>query len=94
VEWDAPRHLSIASERGMILLAERAGLSVEHISYDGNAFQFTGSELYLKDIPLLSAGGENAFSRDELKEFTARAEKFNEMKCGGRAIFILSKNGG
>jgi SAM-dependent methyltransferase len=92
VEWDAPRHLLIPSERGMVLLAGKAGLSVEHISYDGNAFQFTGSELYLKDIPLSCASGEKMFSPDQLREFTARAETLNEMKCGGRAIFVLRKH--
>jgi 2-polyprenyl-3-methyl-5-hydroxy-6-metoxy-1,4-benzoquinol methylase len=94
VEWDAPRHLFIPSEGGMAILAEKAGLSVEHVSHDGNAFQFVGSELYLKDIPLTSAGGEKMFTRSRLREFTARASALNDEKRGGRAIFILRKQRG
>lgn len=91
VEWDAPRHLFIPSEMGMTILAEKAGLTVEHISHDGNAFQFVGSELYLKDIPLTREGGEKLFSRSRLRDFAARASALNDEKRGGRAIFILRK---
>lgn len=91
VEWDAPRHLFIPSETGMTILAEKAGLTVEHINYDGSAFQFVGSELYLKDIPLTREGGEKLFSRSRLREFAARASVLNDEKRGGRAIFILGK---
>lgn len=89
VEWDAPRHLFIPSEGAMTILAEKAGLSVEHVNHDGNAFQFVGSELYLNDIPLTRAGGEKMFDRSRLKEFAARASAMNAEKRGGRAAFIL-----
>jgi SAM-dependent methyltransferase len=46
-EWaqlDAPRHLQIPTRRSIAILAEGAGLRVEHVEDDSGPFQIAGSE--------------------------------------------------
>src|SRR6185437_9012453 len=52
VQLDAPRHFVIHTHESMIMAAEQAGLNIVNVEYDSTAFQFWGSELYRKDIPL------------------------------------------
>ena len=49
---DAPRHIFIPSEKGMRLLVEQAGFSVEKLEYDSSDYVIWSSEQYLKGIPL------------------------------------------
>lgn len=91
VEWDAPRHLAIPSPDGMKILAERTGLHLEKVIYDGDAFQFIGSELYRRGIPLSGSQPERHFSKKEVKEFSLRAKALNQDGTGGRAAFFLRK---
>lgn len=53
VQLDPPRHFYLHSEASLRLLAEQAGLMVDTINYDSTGFQIWGSELYLKNIPLM-----------------------------------------
>ena len=56
VQLDAPRHLVIPSERGLIALAERAGFALVSHRQDSTAIQWWGSALYAGD-GLLSVDG-------------------------------------
>ena len=52
VQLDAPRHFFLHTRDSLRFVADRAGLRIDEIQYDSNAFQFWGSEQYRMDIPL------------------------------------------
>ncbi|MGC9941903.1 MAG: class I SAM-dependent methyltransferase, partial [Verrucomicrobiota bacterium] len=91
VQLDAPRHLFIPSIDGMKRLAENAGLSVIDIQFDSTEFQFWGSELYQRDIPLTGARKEKYFSRAQLSNFQKQAEALNRKNDGDSACFLLKE---
>lgn len=98
VQLDAPRHLFLHTRESIRLLADRSGLEVEEVVFDSYEFQFWGSELYRRDIPMHSATGkavspELVFSKDELDDFAARARELNEQGRGDQACFFLRKPG-
>lgn len=91
VQLDAPRHYYIHTERSLTMLATRTGFVLEDIIYDSWAFQFTGSELYKKNIPLTEGKKGSFFSPEEMEEFRARARQLNRERKGDQAAFILRK---
>jgi 2-polyprenyl-3-methyl-5-hydroxy-6-metoxy-1,4-benzoquinol methylase len=97
VQLDAPRHAFIHSTTSVQRLAEQAGLQLEKVVHDSTAFQFWGSEQYLRDIPL---GAEHSyainpaksiFSRKEIAGFQERAKILNRQQRGDAAAFYLCK---
>jgi SAM-dependent methyltransferase len=96
VQLDAPRHFFLHSVRSMNLLAEKGGLSVKDIVFDSDAFQFWGSEQYVKGITLLSERsfarnpGRSVFSQMDIKTYAQRAEKLNAANDGDQAAFYLT----
>jgi SAM-dependent methyltransferase len=94
VELEAPRHVFLLTEQSLSLLAKRAGLELLRTEYDSDEFQFWGSELYRRDIPLtaLESGGlRKFFSSRELSKFRGAARALNNRNEGGRAAFYLGK---
>ena len=54
-------------------------LQIKKIIYDSSEFQFWGSELYLKDLPLFSDNkNKSIFSEIEMKSFKSRAFILNQ----------------
>lgn len=98
VQFDAPRHFFLHTKKSMNLLCTQAGLKIKKIVYDSNAFQFWGSEQYIKDIPLFSdkslmLGLKNSiFNKKDIKAYGIKAEVLNKEEKGDQAIFILSAN--
>ena len=97
VQFDAPRHLTLHTERSISILAQRVGFSVERVAFDGTAFQFWGSEMYLRDVPLVKAKG---FARRHamapanqwvMKRYKSRASQLNRSGQGDQAAFYLRK---
>lgn len=94
---DPPRHIHIQSHESMDILCEQAGLKVIDLWHDAQAFQFWGSEEYLKGINSTSEKScwrnkkNSSFSKNELKEFKKRIAKLNEQKLGGEACFMIKK---
>lgn len=89
VQIDAPRHFYIHSIRSFERLAARAGLTVERIDYDSTEFQFTGSELYRRDVPLTQL--PTAYSPGQLRHFRREARRLNRLGRGDQAAFYLRK---
>ena len=90
VQLDPPRHLYLHSRDSLGLLAEKHGFTISKVVYDSAKFQFIGSELYLRDIPLNSdKKAKNIFSKKQLEEFETRAEELNSLSKGDQAIFYL-----
>lgn len=98
VQLDAPRHFYLHSVGSMSMLAGQAGLRVEHIAYDSTAFQFWGSEQYVRDIPLQDARsylqnpGASEFSRKDIAAFSKRAKELNAAGLGDQAVFYLRRD--
>jgi hypothetical protein len=95
VELDAPRHLYLHSHRSITQLAESQDLSSVYVACDSSEFEFYGSELYRRDIPLTSV---NSYWRDpdnsdftfrEMARFRQLAEQANREGRGGRACFVF-----
>ena len=99
VQLDPPRHLFVHTERSIRLLAAEVGLEVAKVVFDSGGFQFWGSELYRRDIPLNKArpiGGrlrEGLFTREQLAGFEAEARRLNEQGRGDQAGLFLRKPG-
>jgi SAM-dependent methyltransferase len=91
VQLDAPRHLFIPSVDGLSKLAEKAGLKLVDCQFDSTAFQFWGSELYQRDIPLSGIQTNEHFSHSELSEFRQQAIALNKRRDGDSACFLLKK---
>lgn len=97
VELDPPRHLYLHSLKSLELLARKAGLEIFEIQYDTTAFEFYGSEMYARGIPLIDENSpwinrdSTLFSNDEMEGFNTLADKVNETQQSGRAAFFLRK---
>lgn len=94
VQLDPPRHLYLHSEESMAVLAEWHGLRVFDTVYDSEDFQFTGSELCRKGVPIDDHRDyirENPFDPATLKRFRERTEKLNREGRGDMACFYLER---
>ncbi len=98
VELDAPRHLFLHSVKSMKMLAMQANLQLIDIIYDSTAFQFWGSEQYLRGIPLDSKNSyainpkNSIFSKKEIRSFEREAKNLNKQEKGDRAVFYFKKH--
>lgn len=97
VQIDAPRHFFLHSLKSLNILANNCGLQMSNVVYDSTAFQFWGSEQYIKDIPLrdINSYSENPstslFTELEISAFTKAAMRLNASRQGDQAIFYLRK---
>lgn len=95
VQLDPPRHYYLHSERSLHVLAEQCGLHVRSISYDSTGLQFWGSELYLRDVPLLdprspARGSHEIFPAAMLAEWEGRAARLNAARDGDQVVVVLA----
>lgn len=97
VQLDPPRHLFLYPEKTFRKLAEETGFIVEDVTYDSQAFQFLGSELYRRDIPLSDKTAyngnieESIFTAEQLDEWESRTVELNKIKDSDQACFYLRK---
>ncbi len=93
VQLDAPRHLIIHTPESFRRAAELAGFQDPQMTFDSTVFQFYGSELYQRDIPLSQKDAEWArLTRDRLRQDSQRADELNRQKKGDQASFFLRVN--
>ncbi|MDT8412943.1 MAG: class I SAM-dependent methyltransferase [Vicingaceae bacterium] len=92
VQLDAPRHFFLHSTESIRILAEKSSLEIVKIIYDSTAFQFLGSERYIKDIPLKNGvSDKDIFTDSEIENFKHQAEELNKNEDGDSCVFILKK---
>jgi len=91
VQLDAPRHLYTHSRKSIELLAANHGFFGYQTYFDSNEFQFTGSERYLKGIPLIDGSDDKYFSAEDILGFKEMAKKLNREETGDQAVFIFAK---
>jgi SAM-dependent methyltransferase len=89
VQLDAPRHFFLHTPNSINWLAEDTGFKVVKTLYDSTAFQFVGSEGYLRNIPLKDV--DHVFSGKQVKVFEKEAKRLNRIQDGDSACFYLYK---
>ena len=76
-------------------LAEASGLRLGEIFYDSFSLQFTGSEKYRRDIPLVDKSRDaELFPSDLMDRYSRESEKLNERHEGDQAGFFLIRPAG
>jgi SAM-dependent methyltransferase len=97
VQLDAPRHFVLHTLKSMTILAEKTGFAIEKTVFDSGAFQFWGSELYKKDIPLTLPDthewypAKNDFTAEQLLAYESEAKILNDRQRGDTARFYFYK---
>ena len=85
----------LAVRENMFGLCERVGASVVSVDDDSTAFQFWGSEQYLRGIPLMGARsvmvkpGDASFSKAQLRSWEQQAVAFNKTGRGDQAAWVI-----
>lgn len=94
VQLDAPRHFYLHSRRSLGVVAAAAGFAVRSMVDDSTSFQFWGSELYRRGIPLndprspaVTRGA--TFSKAEMADFARRARAANAAGEGDQVAALL-----
>lgn len=98
VQLDAPRHFFLHSVDSMRILIKEAGFSLKELFYDSTAFQFVGSEQYLRNISMINDeksiyfGIKNSiFTYEDIKNYNLMAERLNSEMDGDQACFLICK---
>lgn len=95
---DAPRHMFIPSEKGMMLLGSKAGFALERYEYDSTDYMIWSSEQYKKGISLYDPRSRmvnpkgGIFSKGELKEFRRIIGQENKKNHADTAAFYFRKS--
>jgi SAM-dependent methyltransferase len=87
-QLDSPRHIFLHTTDSINLLAQQAGLTVDHIKYDSTFVQFASSEKYLRNLPF--SDDFSMFSKKQMKDFSKEAKRLNSIGDGDCACFYLS----
>ncbi len=90
VQLDPPRHYYLHSLDSLHRLAASSGLKVTSVRYDSTGFQFWGSELYRRDIPLHTPRVRELFTSEQMAEYERRAEALNAAADGDQIIALLA----
>jgi SAM-dependent methyltransferase len=92
---DAPRHLSLPTEAGFTLLAQRLGLKIAGSLYDSTAMQFVASEALERGRTLNEAFRSNPPKTIARKLLSIgksiRAKQLNARRRGDQAMFALTR---
>jgi hypothetical protein len=97
VQIDAPRHFVLHTLESLNLLAKKSGFVIRETIFNSGGFQFWGSELYQKDIPLTLPHThewypyQKACSPAQLAIFEENARALNATQKGDMASFYLFK---
>ena len=96
VQLDAPRHLFLHSYKSIKLLGKKCKLKLFKCVYDSYHFQFTGSEKYIKNIPLRRSKniGLVDFTKSKIqqKKYERKAQNLNKESRGDQAAFFFKKS--
>lgn len=98
VQLDAPRHFILHTMKSMGILANDTGFEIRQTIFDSTSFQFLGSELYKRNIPLFSKEHnyevypfEKLFSKQQILEFEEETKQLNQNGNGDSVAFFLFK---
>lgn len=89
IQLDPPRHLVVHSLTSFEKLIRDNGLHINQIIWDSTDFQFTGSELHIKDIPMKDHSGH--ITKTDVIELRKQAEGLNKQKSGDQFCAIIQQ---
>lgn len=89
VQLDAPRHFFLHTVKSMNILAEKFRLKLSGVDHISTAFQFTGSEKYLRGIGFSEK--DTIFSKKQMKIYAKEAKRLNQINDGDTVCFYLRK---
>jgi SAM-dependent methyltransferase len=89
VQLDAPRHFFLHTVKSMNILANECGLKICSADYESTAFQFTGSEKYLRGIGFSEK--DTVFSQKQMRIFRRESKRLNQLNDGDSVCFYLQK---
>lgn len=93
---DAPRHIYLFSVRSMELFAQKCGLKVKRIHFEGAIDDYLASEQHKEGIPLLDERSYvvtkrlDRFSPKQLLDFQNQIDKQNADGTAAQAGFVLT----
>ena len=87
VQLDAPRHFFLHTIKSMTILAKECALELQSAEYESTAFQFTGSEKYLRGIGFSEK--TTIFSKKQMKTFGKESKRLNQINDGDTVCFYL-----
>jgi SAM-dependent methyltransferase len=94
VQFDAPRHINLFTRKSIRLAVEKAGgFNIVKIYDDSFHFQFTGSELYLKNLSLQPQHNNRKKRLLSFKTYFYHfwAKKLNQQHKGDQVVIILER---
>lgn len=91
VQLDAPRHLFVPTVEGLTTLAKKVGFPKPKVVFDSSGFQFWGTELYKKGVPLIGQRKSKYFSKLQILKYNKKAQEFNALGKGDQACFYFFK---
>lgn len=95
VQLDAPRHLCVSSRAGLVAAAAGAGLERLDVVSDSTAFQFWGSEQYVRGVALMDPRSHlrnprgSLFSRRTIATYARWARTLNELGEGDQVAAVF-----
>ena len=90
-QWDAPRHLTLMSRRGVSILAEICGFRLRRTIDIGQSWSLMASELYKRGIGLRDAQFDRRFTRSERAAFRRKMIAANAAGRGDIVSYVLVK---
>jgi SAM-dependent methyltransferase len=91
VQMDPPRHFFLHTPRSLMMLAERNGMTVSHMVRESSAFQFWGTALVRKGIPIIPMSKSYVRSLWRIPFDMARAALADYKGTGDTATFVLAR---
>lgn len=98
VQFDAPRHFFLHTITSIRILTQLSGFEIIDVVHDSTDFQFIGSELYKKNIPLIEGSkmylkdkNYSIFTKQQIDQYAKMAEDLNTAQEGDQACFFLKK---
>jgi predicted SAM-dependent methyltransferase len=91
INWDPPRHVFVHTPASVEILAKKANLEVKDIFFDSENFQFTGSEQYVKNIPLMEEDLHDVHPKEARDAYTCIANALNLLKRRDSIGVVLRK---
>lgn len=88
VQIDAPRHLHVFTAEALERLAVEAGLVVNDVVFESGSFQFWGSELIKRGVPM--SEGPGSFTAEQMRLWDEQAQALDGARDGDTAVFFLS----
>jgi SAM-dependent methyltransferase len=92
VQLDPPRHLVVPSVGGLAVMLAATRWTIESLSFDSTEFQFWGSELYRRDVPLTGNfdedGVPSAYAASQLAGWRHKAQRLNARGDGDSCVIV------